>query len=102
MSQAFNLDAALSARAADANGRVYLEGAWVNRVTSVPLDGGVQMVADFADRTWRRNLDLQRNAMEANRKLIQAERALLNCVEFGLDKDVAIALAAVRAARELL
>jgi len=97
-----SLEALLAARAADDTDRVYLDGAWVERVTSVPLDGGIQMVVNFADRTWRRNLELQRNVIEARRKLGQAEYALLNRVERGLDRDTAIALAAVEAALELL
>jgi hypothetical protein len=39
---------------------------------------------------------------EARRQLVQAEIALLNLVEAGLDKDVSIALAAVQRAMELL
>src|SRR4051794_18510765 len=84
------------------DGQVYIEGAWVKRTPTVPTDGGAQMVVDFAERAWRRNMHLQLEAFKADRCMAQAETALKNLIETGLDKDVAIALAAVQKAREHL
>lgn len=95
------LEQILARRAADSS-EVYVEGGWVDRVPTVPVDGGVAAVVRFARACWERNLSLQVASLEADRKLAQAEIALRNLVEQGLDKDVAIALAAVRAARTLL
>jgi hypothetical protein len=97
-----SLNALLTARAADPSGRLYVEGAWIERTTTVPIDGGIKMVVEFAERCWRRNLTLQQSAVEARRKLAQAEVALMELTERGLNKEVAIALAAVEAALEFL
>ena len=40
-------------------GQVYVKGGWVDRVSTVPTDGGVEAIVRFADECWRRNIALQ-------------------------------------------
>jgi hypothetical protein len=102
-----DLHAALAQRATEpaVGGKVWLDGAFVDRTLSVPLHAGAAYLAEFASRAWIDLCGLQKKMIglrEARRQLVQAEIALLNLVEAGLDKDVSIALAAVQRAMELL
>jgi hypothetical protein len=49
-------------------GQVWIPGGWVERVPTVPLEGGVQAVVRFAWACWVANLELQQ-------ELINSERA---------------------------
>jgi hypothetical protein len=102
-----SLEQALAQRAMEpaAGGKVWVDGGFVDRALSVPLHAGVAYLALFAARAWQDLCALQQQMIghrEALRQLGQAQQALRNLVEDGLDKDVAIALAAVQRAMELL
>lgn len=102
-----SLEQALTQRASEPaeGGKIWVDGGFVGRELSVPLHGGVAYLAFFAAKAWKDLCALQAKQIghrEAKRQLAHAEASLRNLVESGLDKDVAIALAAVQRARELI
>ena len=94
------LDAILNRRA-DAAGEdvVYVEGGLVRRVPTVPVDGGVGGIVRFAHRCWTKLVEQQMDRLRIDRQLHAAQSALS---ELQPSSEVARAIAAVGAARELL
>lgn len=79
--------------------RVYVEGAWVDRVPTLPLDRGAAAIVRFAHDCWQRILEFQR----ADQHLEVAEQALQRYAkEQGLSVDLALALAEIAAVRDKL
>ncbi len=59
--------------------QVYVKGGWVDRVTSVPTDGGIEAVVRFADACWRKNIALNREV--ADLRYLQELEFVLDDIE---------------------
>lgn len=94
------------AEAAD-RGQVWVEGGFVRRVPTVPLDGGLEQIVSFAAKCWRATVELQCNEQDRDdllkRRLERAEFALRELIAAdGMTSGSAVALANVQLAIEAL
>lgn len=89
--------------AARRGNQVWVAGAFVDRVPTLPLEGGAAALARFALDCWRRLTSLQAAGMRADDELQTAERILQTRVnETVTPLDLAAAYAAVKRARARL
>lgn len=64
-----DLESMLRRRASTSGDRVYLEGGWVERVATVPIDAGVAAVVRFARECWEENMRLNHQLLELEGRL---------------------------------